>query len=176
MANDLSAVPDVLFGTWKQLSGIYVDLETGEERPGLSKAPNGYIHFARDGRMFNLTVDSSRQRPAGARPTAAEAEALYRSLIAYTGTFGVDGDQVFFDLDVSWNESWTGTRQVRTFELKGYRLMISAEIINPMNWETGPPPFDVRKSAVDLPFRIFCRKPASTRIECGAGFFREMLY
>ncbi|MGA8229634.1 MAG: hypothetical protein WCA55_24225 [Xanthobacteraceae bacterium] len=63
MANDLSAVPDVLFGTWKQLSGIYVDLETGEERPGLSKAPNGYIHFARDGRMFNLTVDSSRQRP-----------------------------------------------------------------------------------------------------------------
>ena len=85
MANDLSAVPDVLFGTWKQLSGIYVDLETGEERPGLSKAPNGYIHFARDGRMFNLTVDLSRQRPAGARPTAAEAEALYRSLIAYTG-------------------------------------------------------------------------------------------
>jgi hypothetical protein len=70
MANDLSAVPDILFGTWKQLSGIYVDLETGEERPGLSKAPNGYIHFARDGRMFNLTVDSSRQRPAGARPTA----------------------------------------------------------------------------------------------------------
>jgi len=107
MANDLSAVPDVLFGTWKQLSGTYVDLETGEERPGLSKSPSGYIHFARDGRMFNLTVDSSRQRPAGLRPTAAEAEALYRSLIAYAGTFGVDGDRVFFDLDVSWNESWT---------------------------------------------------------------------
>jgi len=136
MANDLSAVPDVLFGTWKQLSGTYVDLETGEERPGLSKSPNGYIHFARDGRMFNLTVDSSRQRPAGPRPTAAEAEALYRSLIAYTGTFGVDGDRVFFDLDVSWNESWTGTRQIRTFKLADNRLMISAEIINPM---TGKP-------------------------------------
>jgi hypothetical protein len=136
MANDLSAVPDVLFGTWKQLSGTYVDLETGEERPGLSKSPSGYIHFARDGRMFNLTVDSSRQRPAGLRPTAAEAEALYRSLIAYTGTFGVDGDRVFFDLDVSWNESWTGTRQTRTFKLEGNRLMISAEIINPM---TGKP-------------------------------------
>src|SRR5262252_7973043 len=45
MANDLSAVPDVLFGTWKQLSGTYVDLETGEERPGLSKSPSGYIHL-----------------------------------------------------------------------------------------------------------------------------------
>jgi hypothetical protein len=136
MAIDLSAVPEILFGTWKQLSGTYVDLETGQERPGLSKAPSGYIHFARDGRMFNLTVDPSRQRPAGPRPTAAEAEALYRSLIAYTGTFGVEDNRVFFDLDVSWNESWTGTRQVRTFELAGDRLMISAEIVNPM---TGKP-------------------------------------
>ena len=136
MANDLSAVPDILFGTWKQLSGTYIDLESGEERPGLSKAPNGYIHFARDGRMFNLTVDSARPKPAGPRTTAAEAEALYRSLIAYTGTFGVAGNRVFFDLDVSWNESWTGTRQVRTFELVGNRLMISAEIVNPM---TGRP-------------------------------------
>ena len=136
MPFDPSVVPEVLFGTWKQLSGTYVDIESGEERPGLSKSPSGYIHFARDGRMFNLTVDSSRQRPAGLRPTAAEAEALYRSLIAYTGTFGVDGDRVFFDLDVSWNESWTGTRQIRTFKLAGNRLMISAEIINPM---TGKP-------------------------------------
>jgi hypothetical protein len=136
MAIDLSGVPDTLFGAWKQLSGTYVDLETGEERPGLSKAPNGYLYFGRDGRMFNLTVDSARQKPAGPRPTAAEAEALYRSLIAYTGTFGVEGDRVFFDLDVSWNESWTGTRQVRAFELAGDRLMISADIVNPM---TGKP-------------------------------------
>jgi lipocalin-like protein len=136
MAFDPSTVPDVLFGTWKQLSGTYVDLATGEERAGLSKAPNGYIHFARDGRMFNITVDSARQKPTGPRPTAAEAEALFRTLIAYTGTFLVDGDQVYFDLDVSWNESWTGTRQVRTFELAGDRLMISAQIINPM---TGRP-------------------------------------
>jgi hypothetical protein len=136
MTFDPSAVPDALFGTWKQLSGSYVDLETGQERPGLSTAPNGFIHFARNGRMFNITVDSARKKPAGPRPTAAEAEALYRSLIAYTGTFLVEGDRVFFDLDVSWNESWTGTRQVRSFELAGDRLMIFAEIINPM---TGKP-------------------------------------
>jgi hypothetical protein len=136
MPFDPSVVPEVLFGTWKQLSGTYVDIESGEERPGLSKAPNGYIHFAHNGRMFNLTVDSARRKPLGARPTAAEAEALYRTLIAYTGTFGVEGDKVYFDLDVSWNESWTGTRQVRTFELNGDRLMIAAEIVNPM---TGKP-------------------------------------
>jgi len=136
MTFDPSLVPDALFGTWKQLSGSYVDLETGQDRPGLSTAPNGFIHFAHNGRIFNITVDSARKKPAGPRPTAAEAEALYRTLIAYTGTFLVEGDRVFFDLDVSWNESWTGSRQVRSFELAGDRLMIFAEITNPM---TGKP-------------------------------------
>ena len=136
MAFDESSVPQALFGSWKQLSGRYVDIETGEERPGLSKAPNGYIHFSRNGRMFNVTVDSARQPPAGPKPTAEEAEALYRTIIAYTGTFSVQGDKVYFDLDVSWNESWTGSRQVRSWALSEGRLMISADIVNPM---TGKP-------------------------------------
>jgi len=136
MGFDGSKIPPALFGSWKQVSGRYIDHETGEERPGLSKAPNGYIHFSRNGRMFNLTVDSARPRPAGATPTAAEAEALFRTLIGYTGFYSVEGDKVYFDLDVSWNEAWTGTRQVRTWRLEGDTLYISAEIINPM---TGKP-------------------------------------
>lgn len=136
MAFDGGAVPAALFGTWKQLSGRYVDLETGEERPGLSQAPSGYFHFSRDGRLFNITVDSARAKPAGPKPTTAEAEALYRTIIAYTGKFFVAGNKLYFDVDVSWNESWTGSRQVRTFELHGDRLLVSAEIVNPM---TGKP-------------------------------------
>ena len=131
-----SAVPEQLFGTWKQLSGRYIDIATGAERTGLSQAPNGYIHFASNGRLFNITVDSARQKPAGPRPTDEEAQALFRTLIAYTGTFEVQGNRVLFDVGVSWNESWTGSRQVRTFELSGEDLKISAEIINPM---TGRP-------------------------------------
>jgi hypothetical protein len=136
MAFDAGAVPTELFGTWKQLSGRYVDVETGEERPGLSTAPNGYVHFSRDGRMFNVTVDSARDKPAGPKPTAAEAEALYRTIIAYTGKFFVEGNKLYFDVDVSWNESWTGSRQMRSWELQGDRLLISADIVNPM---TGKP-------------------------------------
>ncbi|MBV8744758.1 MAG: lipocalin-like domain-containing protein, partial [Xanthobacteraceae bacterium] len=94
MAFDPSEVPEQLFGTWKQLSGRYIDIDTGEERPGLSQAPNGYIHFARNGRLFNTTVDSARQKPAGPRATDEEAQALFRTLIAYTGTFEVQGNRV----------------------------------------------------------------------------------
>jgi hypothetical protein len=129
-------IPAALVGTWKQLTGRYVDVETGEERPGLSKAPNGYFHFTADGRLFNMTVDSARDKPAGPKPDDAEAAALFRSLIAYTGRYWIEGDKVYFDVDVSWNESWTGTRQMRTFALTGNSLTVSADIVNPM---TGKP-------------------------------------
>ena len=136
MTFDPRSIPPALFGTWKQLSGKYTDVETGEERPGLSRSPNGFVHFSRNGRMFNITVDSARKEAAGKVPTAAEAEALYRSMIAYTGVFSVKGDKIFFDVDVSWNQGWSGTRQERSWRLEGDRLHISARIINPM---TGKP-------------------------------------
>ena len=136
MVHDTGNIPAALLGSWKQLTGRYVDVETGEERPGLSKAPNGYFHFAPDGRLFNITVDSARKKPAGAKPTSEEAEALFRSLIAYTGRYWIEGDKLYFDIDVSWNESWTGSRQMRTFALSGRSLTVSADIVNPM---TGKP-------------------------------------
>jgi hypothetical protein len=136
MTSDKNDIPAALLGTWKQLTGRYVDVETGEERPGLSKAPNGYFHFAPDERLFNITVDSARGKPVGAKPTDAEAAALFRSLIAYTGKYWIEGDKLHFDIDVSWNESWTGSHQVRTFALNGKSLTVSADIINPM---TGKP-------------------------------------
>lgn len=121
-----------LIGTWKQVSGVVEEVGTGVIRPNLSKAPNGYIHFAPDGRMFNMTTDSARQRPAGPVPTAGEAEALYRTLIAYSGRYTVSGDKVTFHVDVSWNESWNGTDQVRQWEIRDGRLHVSAHIVNPL--------------------------------------------
>jgi hypothetical protein len=125
-------IPPELIGTWRQLSGTYVDRDTGEERPGLSKKPNGFFHFDENGRLFNVTTDSARARPAGEKASDAEAVALYRSIIAYTGSYWVEGDKLYFDVDVSWNESWNGSRQIRSFEIAGDRMTIMADIINPM--------------------------------------------
>jgi hypothetical protein len=136
MPDPARTIPPELVGSWRQLSGTYVDRETGEERSGLSKKPNGFFHFAPEGRLFNITTDSARQRPAGEKATDAEAQALYRSIIAYSGVYWVEGDKLYFDVDVSWNESWNGSRQVRTFEIAGDRMTIKADIVNPM---TGKP-------------------------------------
>jgi len=72
-----------LIGTWKQLSGTMVEEGGAEAKSNLSAAPNGYVNFSADGRLILLSTDSARQAPAGQVPTAAEAEALYRSMIAY---------------------------------------------------------------------------------------------
>ena len=129
-------IPPELVGTWRQLTGRFVDKETGEERPGLSQKPNGYFHFDANGRLFNVTTDSARKMPAGPNPTDEEAAALHRTIIAYTGQYWVEDDKLYFDIDVSWNESWNGTRQMRTVKIDGDTLYVMADIVNPM---TGKP-------------------------------------
>src|SRR5262249_50652045 len=122
-----------LIGTWRQLSGTMVEDGGSEQKSNLSAAPNGYVNFSADGRLILLSTDSARKAPAGQVPTAAEAEALYRSLIAYAGTYKVESNMVTYDLDVSWNQSWTGTKQVRSWEVNGARLTVTTpKIVNPL--------------------------------------------
>ena len=133
MPNDASA----LIGTWKQLSGTMVEEGSREEKSNLSAAPNGYVNFSADGRLILLSTDSARQAPTGQVATAAEAEALYRSMIAYAGSYKVEGNMVTYHLDATWNEAWTGTKQVRFWEVDGDRLTVTTpKIVNPL---TGKP-------------------------------------
>jgi Lipocalin-like domain len=126
-----------LIGTWRHLSGTMVEEGSGEQKSNLSAAPNGYVNFCADGRLILLSTDSARKPPAGQVPTPVEAEALYRSMIGYAGTYKIEGNKVTYDLDVTWNESWTGTKQVRFWEVNGDRLTITTpKIVNPL---TGKP-------------------------------------
>jgi hypothetical protein len=56
---------------------------------------------------------SATEQPAGAVPTEEEKAKLFGTLIAYSGTYVLDGDKVTHKIDVSWNQSWTGADQVR---------------------------------------------------------------
>jgi lipocalin-like protein len=129
--------PRLLIGTWKQLSGTMVEEGGSEQKSNLSAAPNGYVNFSADGRLILLSTDSARKPPAGQVATPAEAEALYRSMIGYAGSYKVEGNMVTYDLDVTWNESWTGTKQVRFWDVNGDRLTVTTpKIVNPL---TGKP-------------------------------------
>ncbi|MCC6008949.1 MAG: lipocalin-like domain-containing protein, partial [Rhodobacteraceae bacterium] len=85
-----------------------------------------YINYGDDGRMLVLIVGHDRTRPAGKVATDAEAASLFRSMVSYGGTWEFDGTTMLHLVDISWGESWTGTRQKRRVTIAGDNLVLSS--------------------------------------------------
>lgn len=128
------ALVERILGNWKMMSWQVEDLATGETRDALGPDPHGYITYTRDGRVIVLVLKASRAKPAALVPTDEEKLALYDSMFAYAGTYTVDAEKVVHHIDMSWNQSWTGTSQIRFLRLEGDRLAyLGAPARNPMN-------------------------------------------
>lgn len=57
--------------------------------------------------------------------TDQERVELFKTTVAYGGTYNYDGKTVTHHIDISWNENWTGTDAVREVKLDGNKLMLS---------------------------------------------------
>jgi hypothetical protein len=53
---------------------------------------------------------------------------LFGTLIAYSGTYVVDGDKITHKIDVSWNQKWTGTDEIRFYKVEDRTLTITTAI------------------------------------------------
>jgi hypothetical protein len=120
---DDKAVRERLLGTWTLVSAIREDSATGEKADMWGANPHGFINYSPDGRMMALITRANRKAPAGA-PSAAEAETLFRSMMSYGGTYAIEGNVVTHHVDISWNQSFTGGEQKRTFTLDGDLLKL----------------------------------------------------
>jgi hypothetical protein len=114
-----------LLGTWKLVAAVREELPSGSRTDFLGPNPTGYINYAPDGRMMVLNVASGRRKPAEANATSQEAEALFRSMTSYGGTYTIDGNEITHHVDISWNETWTGTEQIRIARFEGNRAYLS---------------------------------------------------
>jgi hypothetical protein len=120
-----NATRDRLIGTWTLLSAVREEIPSGAITTPFGEAPHGYLTYGVEGRMLALITRRDREAPASRRATGAEAEALYRSMLSYGGTYTVAGDVVTHHVDISWNQSFTGGEQKRHFRLEGNRLILS---------------------------------------------------
>lgn len=75
-----------------------------------------------------MLVADNRVKPTGAVPTDEERAKLFGTMIAYTGTYRIEGDRVVHDVDVSWNQLWSGSQQVRFFKANGDTLTIATAV------------------------------------------------
>lgn len=123
----LAATTDNLYGTWRLVSARSTLVDTGEQTALFGDQPKGVLQYTRDGRVTVLVVAGPRLNPADlAKVTDAERAELFKTMAAYSGTFTFDGMTVVHTLDLSWNETWTGTRQVRRARLDGGRLHLAS--------------------------------------------------
>ncbi len=105
-------------GIWRLVSFEREYQVGGERELPMGKSPAGYILFLPEGRMAVVITGEGRKAPT----TDQDRADLYNSLVAYTGTYRVDGDKWVTAVDVSANPAWVGTEQTRTFRVAGDRL------------------------------------------------------
>jgi hypothetical protein len=123
----MASSPDVnaVLGTWRLQSYVREVLETGERYNQFGDDPDGYIGYSPDGRMYAIFTRKDRQTPADAVPTDEEGVKLLGTMVAYAGTFTLEAEKVTHHIDISWNQAWTGTDQVRFYKLDGETLSIT---------------------------------------------------
>jgi len=126
---EANSIQQAILGTWKLVSYVREELPSGAKSDVMGAHPSGYINYGRDGRMIVIIVGSERKKPAGAVATPDEAEALIRSMLAYAGTYTVDSEAktVTHHIDISWDQSRTGTDHVRSYKLEGNHLTLTTE-------------------------------------------------
>ncbi len=110
---------DDLVGVWELRS---LSLQVLGEAPHdiFGRNPKGYLIFTPEHRMMTIITRAGR-KPA---TTVEEQAALLQSMVAYSGQYIVGQDRIITRPDVSWNEIYTGTEQVRYYTLSGDTLSI----------------------------------------------------
>ncbi len=126
-----------LVGGWRMLSWTEEDVESNSVHNVFGDGPVGMLVYTLDGLMSVFIVNPKRKPSVNAKASDAEGADLYRTMLAYSGTYSIDGNQVTHHIELSWNQSWSGTKQQRIFEIQGDELTIKTEpTISPINGKT----------------------------------------
>jgi hypothetical protein len=113
-----------LVGTWK-LKSYVLTTTTGERSTPFGEHPSGFLSYSPDGRMYAIGTADDRIMPHDIVATDDERVKLHRAMFAYAGTYSVEPDKVIHHVDISWNQVWNGTNQVRFYKLTGDTLTIT---------------------------------------------------
>lgn len=119
---------ELLDGTWKLIKSTRTNSATGATVDTFGANPQGFITYGKDGRMMTIIVRGDRPKPENpAKVTDAQRSALFSSMMAYAGTYKFDGKTIVHQVEVSWNEMWSRTAQIRQVRKEGDRLIYTTK-------------------------------------------------
>ena len=113
---------DRIVGTWKLVSVVYEDAQTGERTPVLGAHPKGRQIATREGNWLALVTAEGRKVPQ----SDEERATALRTMISYTGKYRLEDGKVITKVEAAWNEAWVGTEQVRAYRFEGDRLHLES--------------------------------------------------
>lgn len=140
---------DQLIGTWSVKT---LKATTGDEISyPLGREPSGYLTMTAE-RMWLLFVDSTRKAPAAATLTDAEAIAMMKSQVAWTGKYTTteqtaDGVTVTARVDAASSQAIVGNDRVYLMRVSGNKLTVkSPGVVVPMTGATSVVEFELVKA------------------------------
>src|SRR5258708_2665110 len=116
-----------LLGTWKMVAACRQDVNTGEVSEAFGGPhPVGVISYGKDHRMMTVAAYDNRINPDHVdHATSEQRDQLFRTMFAYAGTYTVSGNSVQHHIEVSWNETWTGTTVTRDIRFQDGKLVLT---------------------------------------------------
>jgi Lipocalin-like domain len=97
----------------------------------LGEHPGGFIEIT-PSRYWVMLIDPTRKAPAAATPTDAEAIALMKSQVAYTGKYDVDpaqtpdGIKITIHVDAASNQGLTGKDRILYARVQGNKMIVKS--------------------------------------------------
>jgi hypothetical protein len=117
LASSALAGEHELAGNYKLVSATRKILETGQTEDTFGKKPKGLAMYGSDGHFIVLIAHDGRPQPESIEKMTDQQRAdLHRMM---TGTYTFDGSKVVHHLDLSWNEVWAGTTNIRDVQRDG---------------------------------------------------------
>jgi hypothetical protein len=148
-AQQATTTKDQLIGTWKVET---LKATTGDKVSyPLGDRPAGYVTLTPE-RIWLLFVDSVRKTPATAALTDAEAIAMMKSQVAWTGKYSTgertsDGIKLTAHVDTASSQAITGNDRVYFMRVDGNKLMVkSPGVVVPMTGATSVVEFELVKA------------------------------
>jgi hypothetical protein len=117
-----------LVGNWKLVA--FQTIVEGEPSNVYGAHPKGVLILTREGRAAAIITGETRK----AGSSEAERAELYKTVIAYSGKYRIEGKEFVTAVEMSWNESWNGTDQRRSWRFEDDKLVIDTAPIPAPNF------------------------------------------
>jgi hypothetical protein len=130
-------------GNYQLISATRKIIDTGQIEDTFGKSPKGLAMYGKDGHFVILITYDGRLKPESIEKMTDQQRAeLHRTMTAYGGTYTFDGSKIVQHIDLSWNEVWAHTTNIRDVQHDGDRII----------YVTRPAPFasDGKMSVVTL--------------------------